>query len=207
MSFFLHTIQGLQNGAFPWSMTMVSESTESEATVQTTWDTAATDLWGTTSLKAFIPALTTLTETSTSTASATFRQTTKTVNTHSIAGTSSDVSIGYRTCEIISFTSLFATRWGRGRWYFPSLATNALDTDGYILSADAVAALVDGMDAFFTALGGTVLPQILHRKAPQGNPVSAYSTSVINGANVPNTLATQRRRADKLVPTRSAVTV
>lgn len=207
MAFFLHTIQGLQNTSFPWSMTMVSEGSESEATIQTTWHAAVVDMWSNTDLKAYIPADTTLTETSTSTASPTFKQTTKTITNVSIAGTSSDPALSYRTCEIITWRSVFATRWGRGRWFFPALATNALAADGYSILDTAQDALSAAVGAFWAGLGSVIQPQILHRKAPLDGAVTAYSTSVIASADIPDAFATQRRRADKRVPTRVSITL
>jgi hypothetical protein len=207
MTYFLCRAQGLLNGSFPWSFGSVMYGTESESSSQTAWDNAVQALWTNATLAPYIPALTTLTETSTSTATPTFTQSTKTITTHNIAGTATDTALGYRTCEVVTFTSVFATKWGRGRWYLPSLAYNALSADGYSMLAAAQTAIVDGVNAFFSSLGSTLQMQILHRKAPLSGAVTAYSTSVVNGGTVPNTFATQRRRADKIVPTRSAITV
>jgi hypothetical protein len=207
MTYFLCKAGGLLAGSFPWSIGSVMYGTISEAAAQTAWDAAIVALWSNVALAPFIPTATTLTYTSSSTATPTFTQSTKTENTHAIAGTSVDPAIGYRVCEIVTFTTLFSTKWGRGRWYFPSLGYNALAAGGYSLAATAQAAMVTGVNAFFTSLGSTLQMQILHRKAPLSGAVTAYSTSVVNGGTVPNTFATQRRRADKIVPTRSAIIV
>ena len=186
---------------------MLSTSTDSEATAETAWSNAIEALYTFSGLAPYLPSTTTMTETSTSTASATFKQTTKTLTTHDVAGTSSDPALPYRTCEIITFRTLYATRWGRGRWYFPGLAYNALAADGYSLLAAAQTALVDGMNAFFGALSGSLIPCIRHINAPKDGAIGAYSNTIITACDIPNTFATQRRRADKIVPTRVTVTV
>lgn len=207
MANYLHTVQGLLAGDFPWSLTAVSTSTDSESSVQTTWDAAVLSLWNLAGLQTYIPPTTSLTETSTSTASPTFRQTTKTISTHSISGGSSDPALPFNTCEIITWRSAFSTRWGRGRWFFPGLSYNALAADGYTMLAAAQTELKDGMNAFFTALGSAVQLQILHRKAALDGATTAFSLSPIVAADIPDSFAVQRRRADKRVPTRVSVTV
>jgi hypothetical protein len=207
MTYYLNTIQGLLADSFPWSMTMTTESSDSESAVQTTWDAAVLAMWNLAGLQTYLPPTTYLTQTSTSTASATFRQTTKTVSNHNISGGSSDPALPFRTCEIITFRSLFATKWGRGRWFFPGLSYNALAADGYTMLAAAQTELVDALNAFFSGLGGTVQPQILHRKAALDGATTPYSVSPITAADIPDSFASQRRRADKRVPVRSTVTV
>lgn len=207
MTFFLCKAQGLLAGSFPWSFNSVMSGTVSEASAQTAWDAAIVALWTNATLAPFLPPTTTLTETSTSTATATFTQFTQTRNTHSTAGTSTSAAIGFRTCEIVTFRSQYATKWGHARWFLPSLATNALATTGYELSSAAQTAIVDGVNAFFTALGTTLAMQVFHRKAPISGYVPALSTSPVVSGDVPNTFATQRRRADKIVPTRMSITI
>jgi len=202
---YLLTFGGLQNGAQPWSCRAVGVSSGNESATETAWDTAVQALWNTATLLPYIPALTTLTYTSTSTASSTFKQTTKTTITHSIAGTSASKAIGYRTCEVVTLRTAKATRYGRGRIYLPSLAINAVDTTtGYLILPAAMTALGTAVTNFFSSLGATITLQILHRKGSLDGTVSPLSMDPVISSDLPNLFCTQRRRGDKVVPTRTA---
>jgi hypothetical protein len=207
MTFFICEATGLLGTSYPWSMRMITEGTASEAASETAWDDAIAAMFGYSTLLPYIPTTTILTGTSTSTASATFTQTTKTSTTHDSAGTSTSPSLPYHVCEILSLRTAYATRWGRGRVYFPPLATNAVASTGGTLLAAAITALADAWEAFFTGLGSTLSVQILHRRAPLSGAVAAYSTTPVNSAFVSNMFDTQRRRADKFVQTYTSVTV
>ena len=61
--------------------------------------------------------------------------------------------------------------------------------------------------AYFTSVGSTYTHVILHRKATAGGARAAYTTDTVTAADIPSTFAVQRRRADKLVPSRLSVTV
>ena len=207
MAFYLCQFGGVIGGSFPWSCRMVTQSSNSESSVATLWDAAVLALWQHSTLAPFEPTDAELGYSSVSTASASFKQTTKTLTSHSIAGTSGSVSLPYHNCEIITFRSAFSTRWGRGRWYFPCMATNALASTGGVLSSAAQTALQAGMNAFFVALTSAVTPQILHRNGADGGLITPDSLSPITSGDIPTSFATQRRRADKLVPTRLTFTV
>jgi hypothetical protein len=207
MAYYLAQVAGLMNAAFPWSMNAVLSAAASEATVSTTFDTAIRGVFTNTAFKAYIPTTVEITATSVSTASATFRQTTKTTVSSTTAGDSSSIGLPYHTCEIVTFRTSYATKWGRGRWYFPPLATNALDTDGFSILAAAQTAMEGAFTAYFTAVGSTYQHVILHKKATAGGGRAAYTTDTVAAADIPSSFAVQRRRADKLVPSRLSVTV
>jgi len=207
MAFYLVQAFGSLNGAFAWSNNAVVSSSSSEAAVAEAFDAAYRDIFTNATLKAYIPTTVEITQTQASTASATFKQTTKTVTVNTTAGDSADEAMSYRTCELITFRTAYATKWGRGRWYFPPLAYNALSADGYTILAAAQTAMVDAFDAYFTAVGSTYEHVILHKKATIDGARAAYSTDVVTGCDIPDSFATQKRRADKRVPTRMTVTV
>lgn len=171
------------------------------------FDTAYRAIFTTSGLTTYIPTTVEITETSASTMSPGFTQTTKTTTTATTAGTGTDAALGYRVCEIITFRTAFATRWGRGRWYFPPLGYNALAADGYSLLAAAQTALAAGLTAYFTSVGSQYTHVILHRRQTQGGTRGSFSTDTVVKADVPSTFANQRRRGDKIVPTRDAITV
>lgn len=207
MTYFLCKAGGLLGGTFAWSIGSVVYSASAESAVESAWDAAILAMWEDSTLAPFIPSTTTLTYTSSSTASAEFKQTTKTTTDHDIAGTSSSDAVGYRTCIIVTWRSALATRWGRGRWFLPGPATNALASTGYELSTAASTAVSDGVAAFTSALGSTLQLQILHRKGSLDGAASPLSLSPVVTADTPNTFATQRRRADKIVPVRTTIVV
>lgn len=201
---YLHKAGGTLSGGFPWSIGMVSTSTAAESAAQTTWDTGIVAMWTNAGFQALIPTGTTLTYTSTSTASAAFKQTTKTTTTHSTAGTATQAN-PYQVAEVVTWRTTQATKWGRGRWYLPGVGTSGLATSGYLLSAAAVTSLVGGVNAGLTIWVASLNFQILHRKATLSGPAALTLTPIATG-DMSNKLVIQRRRADKLVPTRTALT-
>lgn len=207
MTFYIATVQGLLNSAFPWSNRFFLSSSNTEAAVETAFDTAFRGIFTNATFKPFIPTTVAITQTSVSTASATFRQTTKTSTVATTAGTSTSVALPFSTCEIITWRTAQATHWGRGRSYFPPLATNALAATGFELIAAAQTAMQGAFNAYFTAVGSSYTHVLMHRNGVAGGVRAPFSTDNVVTADIPITFAVQRRRADKIVPSRVAVTV
>lgn len=207
MAFYLASVNGLLNSAAPWSMTAVLSSAGAEGAVATAFDTAIRACFTNATLAPYIPTSVEITETSVSTASATFRQTTKTTHTATTAGTGTDAALPFGACEIITWRTANATRWGRGRWYFPPLGFNALSASGFEILAAAQTALQDGMNAYWASVGSAYTHVILHKKATKGATRAAYTTDPVTAADIPSTFAQQRRRGDKIVPSRISITL
>lgn len=201
---YLHKAGGTLEGGFPWSIGMVSISSATESTAESTWATGIVNMFSLAGFRALVPAGTILTYTSTSTANASFKQTTKTETTHSIAGTGG-AGLPYQVGEVVRWRSAQATKWGRARWYLPPMTAAALATDGFVLASASVTEVVDAVNAFLTAIIGTLQPQILHRKATLTGPGADTLTPIISGGVV-DKLVIQKRRGDKYVPTESALT-
>jgi hypothetical protein len=201
---YLHKAGGTLEGGFPWSVGMVSTSSSDEAAAQTTWDDGFVALWGTAAFNALMPAGTILTYTSTSTASADFKQTTKTTTDHSTAG-SATAGLPFQAAEVVTWRTAQATKWGRGRWYLPTIGTGALATAGFVLSTTAVSDIVTAVNAGLAVWVGSLNFQVLHRKATLSGPGADTLTPIASG-DVSDKLVIQRRRADKYVPTRTALT-
>ena len=201
---YLHTAGGTLEGGFPWSIGMVSTSTESESAAQTTWDLGIIAMWNTAAFNALMPIGTVLTYTQTSTANASFKQTTKTSNTHNTPGTAT-VGMPFQVAEVVTWRTAQATKWGRGRWFLPTIGVTALATAGFVLSTtaqdDIVSAVNNGLAQWVASLNF----QILHRKNTLTGPAANTLTPIATG-DVSNKLVIQRRRADKFVPTRVALT-
>lgn len=207
MANYLLQFGGELDDAFPWSCNAVGVSSDSESAVATAWDAAIVAMWELTAFAAYVPTTTKLTFTSASTASATFKQTTKTSNGHSTAGTSASPSLPFQICEVVTLRTALATRYGRGRWYLPALASNALASGGFSMLPAAQTAIADAVDAMFSALGSTIQLNILHRHGGGGGTVAVNSLTPINACDIPDGFDTQRRRGDKRVPARVTVTV
>jgi hypothetical protein len=201
---YLHQAGGTLEGGFPWSIRMVSTSTDAESAAQTVWDNGVVAMWDTAAFNALMPAGTILTYTSTSTASADFKQTTKTTTDHSTPGTAT-AGLPFQTAEVVTWRTAQATKWGRGRWYLPTIGTGALATAGFVLSTTAVSDIVTAVNAGLTVWVASLNFQILHRKATLSGPGANTLTPIASG-DVSNKLVIQRRRADKYVPTRTALT-
>jgi hypothetical protein len=201
---YLHQAGGTLSTGFPWSIHMVSTSSDSEAAAQTVWDNGVVAMWGSTGFNALLPTGTTLTYTSTSTANGSFKQTTKTSNTHSTAGTGA-TAMAFGASIIVTWRTAQFTKWGRGRWYLPALDTLSFNTGGYYLSTAATGDVVTAVNAGLAVWVGALNFQVLHRKATLTGPGADTLTPIASG-DVSNKLAIQRRRGDKFVPTRSALT-
>lgn len=201
---YLHTAGGQLNNSFPWSVTMVSTSTESEAAANATWSSGWSAFWGATGVAALFPTGTTLTEVTTSTANAAFRQTTKTTGTLTLVGTGT-TSLPYQVAEVVTWRTASATKWGRGRWYLPAMDTTTLATGGFLLSTAAVTTIVDGLNAALAIWVPALQFQILHRHNTLTGPLADTLTPVTAG-DVSDKYVIQRRRADKLVPARQTLT-
>lgn len=203
---FLHTASGTLNSAFAWSITAKSVSAGTEAAVEGNWAAGWAACFGLAAFKGEYGADVELTETSTSTASPTWKQTTITRTSHALPGTATQ-SLPYQAGVVVTLRTALATKYGRGRWYLPPTAVGSLDTGGFILSAAATANLVLGLNAAFAAWAGAVNLVILHRTAPLGGGVAALSTTPVVGADLANKFVIQKRRADKSAVIRSTITV
>jgi hypothetical protein len=201
---YLHKAGGTLSGGFPWSIGMISSSSATESSAQTAWDTGIVNMWTLSAFNTLMPSGTVLTYTSTSTASAAFKQTTKTTTTHNDAGAAAQ-GMPFQAAMVTTWRTASATKWGRGRWYVPALGTGALATGGYVLSATALTDFQNAVNAALSAWAGTLNLQILHRHNTLSGPSALTLTPIVAG-DVANKLVIQRRRADKYVPTRADLT-
>jgi hypothetical protein len=201
---YLHQAGGTLEGGFPWSIRMVSTSSSTESAAQTTWDSGFNALWTSSAYHALVPTGTIWTYSSTSTASADFKQTTKTTTTHSVAGTAT-AGLPFQVGTIITWRTAQATKWGRGRSYLPSIGVTALATAGFVLSATALTDIQTAVNAALAVWVGSLNLQILHRKATLSGPGANTLTPIVAG-DVSDKLVIQRRRGDKYTPTRAALT-
>lgn len=195
---------GTLGSVFSWSFRWYAISSSTEATVQSTWHAGVVAMFASSAFNALLPSSVELTETYTSTMNSAWKQTTKTLTTESTAGTAT-TSLPWHVCEVVTWRTAQATKYGRGRWYLPCLGTGALATGGGKLSATAVSDIVTAVNALLSTVTSTIQPVILHRKGTKSGP-GALTTDNIVGGDVPDGFDTQRRRGDKYVPARSSLT-
>ncbi|HEX8838222.1 MAG TPA: hypothetical protein VF748_14870 [Candidatus Acidoferrum sp.] len=203
MPFYLLKAGGIQDSAFNWSVTAVASSSAPEGTAATAWDTGWTTLWS--AIGAYVPTTTSLTFTSASTASSSFRQTTRTRTTRNNAGAATGTPLPMYVAPVVTFRSAQATRYGHGRWFLPGFASNALAAAGYVMLPAAQTAIQSGVNGLLTNLRGTLQIVILHRKATLHGP-GAFTTDLVVTGDVSNLFHVQKRRQSKITPTRIAVT-
>jgi hypothetical protein len=195
---YLCTANFLLNDSFPASVGMKFISSDSEATVESTWHGSVKSAWNSAPFLALMPADTHFISTSTSTASASWKQTTKTTTDEDIPG-GGGASLPYHDALIVTWRTNLASKAGHGRWYWPPLTTAAIATGGYVFSATAMTDAQTAFEIMTAAWSGALTPVLLHRKT--------LTTDNIIKADMPDQVAVQNRRADKRVPGRTTITV
>lgn len=208
MTNFLHKASGTSPSGQFWSFGLVTSGSISEAAAQSSWNTRVSAFFADTNVKALYKTTTILTLTSTSTASPTFKQTTVTSNTVSVAGTATTQESPDQLSMTFTTISALRTRSGHGRLFLPAPVSAALtvNTGGQIAGAN-MTNIAAAATTWFTGLVSDGLqPQILTRKATLGG-LAANSLRPIVSGKVSNTLHIQKRRGDKRTVTYTAFTL
>ena len=206
MTFFLHKASGVSPSAQPWSFGVVTSGAVSEAAAETTWAAAVAAMYGTAGYASYLSALFELTETSTSTASALFKQTTIHRTTHAVSGTNNTAgTMPDSSAMVITLRTATATKSSHGRLFLPGWTSDALHIDA---AGTWLAAAVTEQATVFATLkasmstGGLSFVLLTRKATLSGLP--ALSTQAIVSADVSNKIATQRRRGDKAAVTRTS---
>lgn len=199
MPLFRHVCQGTYETGETWSFTLHTNSTNDLATAQSRWVTATGVMW-TGEMDALVSNQVSMTElTTASITTATGQQISRVSTTVARPGVSTDESLPAQCATVVSLTSETATRAGRGRFYLPPLAVTVMNTGR--LSAASMTALVAAVDSLFSSLGsGTPLDPVLYSR-------TAHTLTNITGGNIGNVIDTQRRRRNKLIEVRTALTL
>lgn len=188
--FALYGIGGLANGA-GWSSRVYATGSVAEATAATAIHSAWDALWG--DIQAYLPAVSTLTETLAVTLNPSWKFTTGTSNSEDLVGTSASDSMPISTCAVITWRTLQRNKKGRGRSFLPAAAVNAVATaadTGELLPAFRAACTTGGI-AFLSALTAAGLtPVILNRATLTTTPISLGNTGIL--------FRSQRRRQSKV---------
>lgn len=198
MTIFLLTATGQLNNAFPWSFRSYGLSSQAEAAAAATFDGAIKSMWNSAGLNALIPANNKLLTTITATLDSNFHQVSETTLTDNLVGTAVQ-ALPFECSHVVTWRTAGASKGSHGRWYFPCLGTNALATAGYTLSAATQTSMQTAVNAFLTGIRGNITLVLRHRKL-------GLTENVTKG-DIPDVINVQRRRADKRIPVRVALTV
>jgi|SRR5215471_16211837 len=196
-------VNGLLGASLPWSFSTYWQSSSSESSVQGQWHSAIDTFFnGTTptGVKTLMNADVTVTETTTSTMSSTFHQTTLTPNTESIAGTDTHDSLPWQDAVVVTHRTALRNRSGHGRFYLPPFGNDTVVA--HILTSASQTIVRDAWQAVRNSMVGAGHTQIVLNKRPLKDGTAAFTIKTVTGFDVPNKLGVQRRRISKVVPTR-----
>lgn len=202
MTFFRGSFQGSlpQGDNFVSNLHILSSGTLSA--VHATFSGAATTFWN--SLKVYLSPSTTLDNIVTTELNpATGKNVGALVTASNIVGTGTNPTVPQQTCILVSLRTPNAGKSGRGRQYFPCPVIGILDPAGTI-SVAAATAIDTAYSAMQTVINGNGTLIIQHGgfdfRNPDGTPhYTALSSDPVTSVQVYRTLATQRRRLNKVV--------
>jgi len=189
---------GLLENSFEWSVGMKFTSALSEASAESAWHSSFKAMWDDLSFNALLPATLHFTGTSTSTADANWHQTTKTQTLEDLVGAGGQ-ALPYECAMVFTWRTVLATKAGHGRWYFPSLTTAALATNGWHFSSGTITTAVAAAEVMTGGWAGSLTPVLRH--------AATNTTTNITHGDIPDGVYSQRRRADKRVAARTTVTI
>jgi len=115
-----------------------------------------------------------------------------------LVGTSAEDSLPPQIAIVVSLRTELANRAGRGRFYLPSPATNAV-TAGRLTTA-IQQNVVNAMTRMFASLDSAGITPILFSR-------TTFQNTTVTSFNVGDVFDTQRRRRNQLVETRISGTV
>lgn len=200
MAFFLHNAKGIFGDGGFWSFNIQTSGSISEAAAEAAWGAAVVNFFSDTNVKTYYQPGLELTGTSSSTASATFHQTSITRTSHSTVGTGTAKQLPTYVGLVVSYYTAQATKYGRGRSFLPAPNYNVLATaDTGELDATVAGHIASALTTAFTSLTTAGLTQILYtRKATRGG-VAAYTTTQVTNRHLQGKLHVQKRRSDKII--------
>lgn len=191
-----HIAKGQLNGAFNWTVGMKSISALAEAAAEAAWHAAFKAMWNNAGFKALIPATNHWLSTTTYSVDGSWKATTATTTNEDIAGTGTQ-ALPYECSLLITWRTALKNKRGVGRWYLPAPTTAALAVNGWTYLPASMTAFAAGAAAMTTSWAGSLQPVILH--------TSTHTTDNIIHADMPDDVASQRRRGHKRIPTRTTV--
>jgi len=196
MTIFRHVMSGRAPGE-EWSCTLYTTGSGTLASAQTGWSNAVNSFW-TDSLDSIVTADVAVTEVSTATIDPTTgKQLSRLLDDVSLPGVATGQMLPFQCATSISWRSALATRAGRGRMYLPPLAASTLATGR--ISSGAATTISDSAALLVSSLDSDGLALILFGR-------TSHTVTPITGGDVGNVIDTQRRRRNKLIEVRTAIT-
>lgn len=196
MALYRHTARGTTPGE-SWSFGVYTTGDGSLQSAQDAFTDAIAAMW-TGNLDAVMTPDVVVTELSTaSIASASGTQLLRVTDDVSLPGVATGEMLPFQCATSVSWTADLATRAGRGRIYLPPLAASSLD--GGRVSSDAVVVIADAANALWAGLDTGGLALVLYGR-------TTHTTNAVTGGNVGDVIDTQRRRRNKLIEARTALT-
>ena len=204
MANYMHTARGTTvSGAF-WSFGLKSSGSISESAAEAAWTGAVNGFFAATAVAALYDEQLTLTGTSTSTASPTWKQTTITRTSHNTKGTATTQELPDHDAMVVTYRAATADKSSHGRWFLPAPVAAALgDGTGGHLSAASITTLTGALATLRNAITGAGLQPLILTRRPTKSGLPADSTRLIVEWELVSTLAVQNRRGDKLIPART----
>jgi hypothetical protein len=200
---FLAVANGTVGTSFPWTITFRLTGSVSEASALTGFESSMESFFtdATNGILKLCSSQVSVTGYSVSTATAAWRQTTKSSATVSHAGTGTGESLPYTDSCVITWRSPNANKSGHGRTYLPPFVIGSV-VGGAFTSATTTQVKTQAT-ALRTALSTAGLTMVVFNRSVLVDGTAAFTLKTITHEDVPNLVAHQRRRTDKRAATRS----
>ena len=202
MANFIHRASGLLPSGASWSVGLKSTGAITEAAAETAWGNAFAAYWADATVKTYLSTTTHFTLSSTSTASSTWHQQTKTSTTHALIGSAATQELPDYCAMVLTLYSAFSDKSATGRWFLPApvAAVCSIGTGGHLDPAKAPNIGTALATLFGSVAAAGLSPVILVRKPTLSLP--AYTTRAIVSRKLSETLVVQKRRGAHLARTR-----
>lgn len=197
MALYRSRYRGVTSEGSGWSFTTWATSSATLSTVQAAAVQWFTDLW--TGYAPYVATTTIAQLVDTGEVDqSTGKQSEVAEDTISMPGSSASGPMPADVALVVSLRTLFRSRSGRGRFFLPQPAVNALATTGR-LDSDAQEAIADAAQTAYNGFVGTGVPVIYGRVAK--------STTAVVSLDVGDLFDTQRRREKGLTESRTSRTI
>lgn len=191
-----HVAKGQLNAAYNWTVGLYTISALAEAAAEAAFHAAFKAMWNNAGFKALIPATNHWLSSTTYTMNSSWKATTATTTNEDIAGTGAQ-ALPYECALLITWRTAQRNKSGVGRWYLPSPTTASLAVNGWTYLPASMTAFAAGATAMTSSWAGSLTPVILHRRT--------LTTDNIIHADMPDDVASERRRGHKRIPARTTV--
>jgi hypothetical protein len=202
MTNFKHRASGTLSSGAAWSVNLKTTGAITEAAAETAWGNAFAAFWGDATVKTYYSTTYHFTLSSTSTASSTWHQLTKTKTTHALVGTAATQELPDYCALVLTLSTAFSDKSQSGRWFLPSpvAAVLSVGTGGHYDAAKLpnIGTAVATMFGSLAAAG--LSPVIVTSKATLSLP--AYNPRAITSRTLSETPVVQKRRGAHLARTR-----